>query len=185
MKRSLHTKKKIIAALLIVAGMAVVAMGVYLWRHNSGGQNTATVTTQRFSGPTSQEKAAADAHKDELVKQMDQEKQDQATSGQNQSSQKNVTPVITTATQNGTEIRISGYISGILEEGGTCTATLVQGTQKIVKTAKAFANVSTTQCSPILIDRTEFAAAGDWQVTLAYNSAAAKGASQVQTLAVQ
>ena len=167
---------------VVLLACAALGVGAYLWHHRSRPVQTDKVSNKHFSGPTEQEKADSEAHKDDIVKQQNEDKQNQGNGSQDQ---KTVTPIITDASQNGTSIRVAGYVSGIFEDGGTCTITITKGTAKITKTAQAFANVSTTQCSPVTIDRSEFPDAGQWQVTLAYNSAAAKGTSQAQQLAIQ
>jgi hypothetical protein len=179
-----RSKKKFIISTLALLGIAAATVGWFLW-HDSRQVDTSAVSSKHFSGPTQQEKDEAANHKDELVQQMNDEKGGQGGGDTNSDGKKAVTPIITDASQSDSQVRISGYVSGVFEDGGTCTITITQGSSKIVKTATAFENVSTTQCSPVTLQRSDFPAAGQWQVTLAYNSAAAEGTSQAQALAIQ
>lgn len=82
-----------------------------------------------------------------------------------------VYPVITGASHE----EVNAYVSGIVEDGGTCTATATKGSQTITGTSTGFANVSYTSCPPISLSLP----AGKWSVVLNYSSATSEGKSQV------
>jgi preprotein translocase subunit SecF len=179
-KSSPTRKRNIIISAVVI--LLVLAAGIGFAVKNSKNKTTDTTGAKQFSGPTEQEKADADAHKDEVVEQIKQE--DQAQNSGNTQEKRTVTPVVTSASQNGNSINVSGYVSGVFEDGGSCVITISQGDNKVVKTSKAFENVSTTQCEQTVISRSEFPASGNWQVVISYDSATAKGVSQAQSLAI-
>lgn len=174
----IFTKKKL---LLIIAGILVVALLVIIYAKVSPTKNIdqqEVGSSKTYDPPTEEEKAQADAHKDDLVTRMEEEDQPSE-------SKKVVTPVITNAAQNGDTIRVTGFVSDIFENNGTCTATFTQGGTTLVKTGKALANVSTTDCVPFSVARSEFSLTGEWQVTLAYKSSTAEGVSPAKALTIQ
>ncbi len=101
------------------------------------------------------------------------------------SPKKIVQPVIVSASQNEQEVSIRAYTPGIFEDGGSCNMTATQGTRKVTKTNEAFANVSTTDCAPFIMNRSEFPSAGEWNVVISYSSASAAGESQGKTLSLK
>jgi hypothetical protein len=123
-----------IVALIIVAGGVLAFVKIRDSNKplpTSADQPTNTVN---FNPPTEQEKSAADERKEAIVNEQNSNNQTPA------GSKKQVVPVITNASQNG----VNSYVSGIFEEGGTCTATFTQGAAKFTKTSTAFADATTT-----------------------------------------
>jgi hypothetical protein len=183
-KRLLTPKGAALTTALIV-GVAVC--GYYLAHNNqenspspTGSLTSAKRTTDQkddinSSPPTAEEKAQADAQKDQNISRANDEK----AAGQSTSnSKRSVTPVITNKNP-GDPVTISGYVSGVFEDGGVCTATLTQNGKTVTATSQGFKNVSTTNCAPISIARSQLPG-GTWQVSLSYSSAAAEGTSGVQ-----
>lgn len=131
--------------------------------------------TVNLNPPTEEEKSAADERKDAIVNEQNSNTQTPA------GSKKQVVPVITNASQSG----VNSYISGVFEEGGTCTATYIQGAAKFTKGSIGFADATTTNCAPISTTRSDFPASGEWLVTIMYSSAAAEGSSAAKAFTVQ
>ena len=121
------------------------------------------------SPPTKQEQAESNAAKDQIVK-------DKAANSarDNNPSASNVIPVITFVDQNG----INAYVSGVYETGGTCTATLSQGSAEFKKSVSSFKDATTTSCSPIDFSATDFTSKGTWTARVAYSSSTSNGSSQ-------
>jgi hypothetical protein len=134
--------------------------------------NTVSSENIQFPGPTEQELSDTDKHKENLANN------DQQTGNSNEKI--TVTPVITSANVN--EVR--GYVSGIAEDGGKCTATYTRGATTFTRTSTGILNVSNTICQPIKTSRSDFAVSGIWSVTLAYSSSSAEGISQTGTVEV-
>lgn len=121
--------------------------------------------TTNLDPPTEQEKKETEAHKDELVRQAQEEK-NQA----KQTGKKQVSVVVTNATASS----INSYVSGVVEENGTCTATMTQGSTVVTRTSQGFSNVGVTNCAPI---NPQLPNGGDWSLVLSYSSANAEGKS--------
>ncbi len=182
------TKKQIalgLAALLIFAGVATF---ISLRNNDASRISTAPTATNEpgteklnLNPPTEDEKKQAEDNKEALVKQMDQEKQAPASSGE----KKTVTPIIVDAGQYNETIEVRAFIPEIYEADGTCTATITNDTHTITKTTTAVQDATTTRCPTITIDRGEFATAGNWKAVVSYSSTTAQGNSSPKTFKVQ
>lgn len=89
-----------------------------------------------------------------------------------------VTPVISFAgagTVPGT-FGVSGYVDGVVEEGGMCTATLTKGTTSMQQTRSASADASSTACGEVTF-KAGAVGSGTWAATLAYSSSTSRGES--------
>jgi hypothetical protein len=127
-----------------------------------------------FNPPTKTDQNETDQTKENIVKQ-------QTSPGSTSNTGKiTVNPNITYADKT----TINGYVTGVFEEGGTCTATLTQGSQTITRTSIGFGNASYTQCPPISLTDAKLSA-GTWTVILSYDSAKAAGSSQPKTFNVR
>lgn len=133
--------------------------------------------------PTDEEKQAGNEQKDEIA----QEKQQQQTAPPPSSSnKKSVKPVIVTISADNGQIDVRGFVSGVFEEGGTCTARFTKpGSAAVTKTTTGFEDYNKTTCSPFTFPATHLPAKGDWSVTLSYASAIAEGTSDAVTFKVQ
>lgn len=181
MKKKLSRKLVVtivITTLLVVGGVSAALYNNKEQKPDTGGDQT-TSGSNDIPGPTEAEKAEANTHKDDLAKRQDME------TAPPTEGKKQVTPVIANATQNGPDVFVGGYVSGIYEDGGTCTFTFVKGSTQFTKTSEAFANASTTDCKNLTISRSEFPSSGEWTVTLTYNSSTASGVSQARQFNVQ
>lgn len=97
---------------------------------------------------------------------------------------KKVFPVIVSATLS-PDLQIRAYISGIYEDGGTCTFTAKNGNNKITKQSLAFKDATTTTCEPLKILRSEFSSTGMWDLSVGYLSSTSRGASQPTIIEVK
>lgn len=170
-----HKKKLLVVGVTIL----VIAAGAFAYtRFKSDdeppGQPTSPVN---YDPATPEEEAEGQARKKEL-----QEQQQQAA---NNSGNKQVTPVVTNASQDGETIFLSAYVPGVLENGGKCTYTVTKGSATVTKVTDGFVNVSNTNCTPLNLNRLEFSSTGDWQVVVSYASTSATGTSQPKTLTVK
>ena len=159
--------------MLLVALVLVLAVGGSAFAYTRLVDEESSATTSgagsqpgyvNLDPPTDQEKQETEAHKQSLAN-------DQGTpSPTTPSSKKQVTPVITSANHS----EVNAYVSGVFEDGGTCTAVATKGSQVVTKSSSGFANVSYTSCAPISISLS----AGTWLVVVSYGSAVAEGKSQ-------
>lgn len=152
------TRRRLWQALALVLVLAVLGLSWHHWHKSS----PTTTPGGSLSPATAAEKQAASDRKDQIV----QEQKNQASSG---AGIKNVSVIITEASST----TVKGYVQGVFEDGGTCTATATQGSQSQSKTSTGFANVSYTQCAPI--SWSPALGSGNWTINLAYKSATAQG----------
>jgi hypothetical protein len=73
-------------------------------------------------------------------------------------------------------VQASGFVAGVLEDGGTCTLTLTQGGREVSATSTAAADATTTMCG--LLETPPGIAAGTWDAVLTYESTDAAGRSR-------
>lgn len=157
-----------------------VLLGSVAWVLNSPNQQNTTSTdtpTEKTSidqmpssispnldPPTNKEKQQTEDYKKALAET------NNTSTNTTPSGKKLVYPVITSA--NHEEVR--AYVSGVIEDGGTCTATATKGSQ--VKTASSLGagDASYTGCGPISLSLPS----GTWSVVVRYSSASYEGKSQ-------
>jgi cytoskeletal protein RodZ len=174
----------IIVCLLILGGIGF-AVWKYFDRRNDqqasqrNSQKTVDSTPKINLNPaTPDDKKANDAHKDELVKQSEQEAQPTPPGG-------NVTPLITDASQYGDSVEISAFVPSIIEDGGKCVLTATLNSYKITRETAALRNAKNTICPTFAVPRNQFSAAGTWKVTVAYSSASHTGVSEAKALEIK
>ncbi len=178
-KRKRISKRVLVAIIVAACIVGSVAYIVYAQKaDNDTNKKRKSIT---YSGPSEQDKKDAEDENSSASKREEIENNQSATT----SSKKQVNPVITNANQSGDQVTVNAYISGVFEDGGTCTMTATKGTKTITRTSKAFADATTTNCSPLSIDRSAFSESGTWGVVVSYSSNSAEGKSQTSTLAVQ
>jgi hypothetical protein len=172
-KRSSRKLYVLVIAVLVLASLGA-GFAVY-HKRNTDKQLTkvASLTDKQkedinFDPPTDQEVSDTDKHKDDIVKENQQN--DQPTSGK-----RAVSPIISYIDKS----TANAYVTGVFEEGGTCTLTLTKGGQSFTKTSSGFENASYTQCAPI--DISSFSLSGSYSATLKYESPTALGSSTTQT----
>ncbi|HWU10713.1 MAG TPA: hypothetical protein VN520_30875 [Streptomyces sp.] len=72
-------------------------------------------------------------------------------------------------------LQASGFVAGLIEDGGTCTLTLSQNETVITVESLAGADATTTSCG--LLETGTTLAPGTWEARLSYSSASAEGRS--------
>ncbi len=162
--------------LLIVAALIIVGIGAALYFNsrsptNSGSGTKNAPTTAPYVNlqpATEQEKQQSQAAKDAIAAQQNQ-------TPASSSGKKQVTPVIAHADGSS----VSAYVGGVLEDGGTCTATFTKGSTVKTFTSQASANVSYTTCGAMTVTGLT---SGAWQLVVSYSSSTSAGSSQPQTV---
>lgn len=175
-----RVSKKVILA-IIIACVAVASIVYVVYAQQVSDDNKKAKKPITYSGPTEQDKQDAANNKANVAKRQELEKE----AKQESSSKKQVNPVITNASQSGQQVTITGYISGVFEDGGICTMIASKGSTTVTRTTKGFADATTTSCSPFFIERSVFSESGSWSVTIKYSSSSAEGTSQSKTLEIQ
>ena len=168
MAKNKSSQKKLIIVMVAVLLLASVAVTFRLIRdhRNQSKAPVSTVGSTNLTPPTEAEKQETEQHKQEISSQTPA-KLSTGTDGRKQ-----VTPVISSADK----ATVSAYVTGIFEEGGTCTATLTSGSKTITKTSTGFQNASYTQCAPIDLSGSNLGS-DTWSVTVSYSSTTAAGKS--------
>lgn len=165
------TPRHIIAGIVV---LALIAGGLWLWQSNDQKAKNA-------AGQTAPSIQAEKENTEKFEKALQEQKKSggESVGGSSSNSNLAVANVILAAA---TTSETRGYVSNVLEDGGTCTATYTKGSTKVTGTSTGFVDVNKTTCAPIPISGLS---RGDWVVVLSYKSATASGASQAITLNVQ
>lgn len=74
-------------------------------------------------------------------------------------------------------VTVNGFVAGVVEDGGTCTAVLSGGGATSRASAPAFADASATWCDPLVLDPVD-GDVGGWSVVLTYSSPSHEGTSE-------
>ena len=175
MIKNQKSKKTLIIVSVLVAILLAGGAWWFLIRSDSSASDPQPDIGEEainYSPPTTEEKNEAETRKDEIVSQQNQPKPTNNT--------QSATPItITTAGLNGKNVEVRGYISGIVQEGGTCTYTFT-GNGTVVKTSSGVADVSTTNCG-ISVPRTSLPG-NSWKVLISYKSGATSASSSAQSI---
>jgi hypothetical protein len=70
-----------------------------------------------------------------------------------------------------------GYVTGVVEDGGTCTLTLSRGGRDVVVETSGLADASTTACGGLEVAGSSLGG-GRWSAVLSYRSGAAAGTAE-------
>ncbi len=169
-------------ALLIIIGAGA---GYYIKTKNDKVADKPQTTAQgeqiNLDPPTKEDAQRVADNKQQIVDRDDALKA-QPRSG---SSQKSVKPVITYAGQYDGNVEVGGFVSGIFEDGGTCTATFTLGSAKVTKSVTAIKNANSVDCPAIVIGSNEFKQKGQWNLVLSYSSASYSGSSETKQIEVK
>lgn len=77
----------------------------------------------------------------------------------------------------------SGYVTGVIEDGGECTFTFTGAEGETSATSTGAANATTTSCGLVQVPMSELSR-GTWQVVLTYSSDTLTVVSQPMTLEI-
>lgn len=167
-RRSIKIIIPVIVLILVVAGASFFIISRKNNKEAAPSNGSGSIG---LSAPSESEKKETEQHKEGLGNDTPT-KLETGTDGKKQ-----VKPIISYADKTS----VTAYVTGIFEEGGTCTATLTSGSKTITKTSVGFQNASYTQCAPI--DLTSSAIGNDaWSVVVTYTSATATGKSDASTI---
>lgn len=148
--------------LLLIGGGSYIGL-----KDDNAPKNDANQTAEEdyinLDPPTEEEKTETEENKKSIS-------EDSPAPPASNNGKKQVTPVITSADRS--EVR--AYVTGIFEDGGTCTATATKGAQVKTATSSGFADFNKTTCAPITISLPD----GGWSIVVSYSSSTAEGKSQ-------
>lgn len=179
-KKLTNKKSILILTAVVLIAASVGAYFAFIKKDSQTGSNTPGVVDSgiNMEPATDVEKQETEQHK----KDIEAANNNKPASG---SGKKQVTPVVTYASQNGQTVTINAFVSGVVEDGGTCMAVFTRGNLRVTKTSQAFANANSTNCAPTFIDSSEFSSKGVWELTLSYSSATASGVAQPQAVSIE
>jgi cytoskeletal protein RodZ len=185
----MHKNKNKTKLIAVVGISALLVTGAAFGAYKKFGNNalpTDTITDESESKidlnpPTDEEKQQAEDNK----KRLEDEANDKP-----QGNLKQIKPVITSAgqfdsAQYGSAVEIRTLVTGVYETGGTCTATLTLGSQKLERKVEALQDATTTRCDVFIIPRAEIPAAGSWDLVVNYTSPTSSGSSDITRVEVK
>ncbi len=181
-KRKIVITAVIIVVVLVTTAAYMLLSGRFGWPQplfmSSNDTSVKSQDTERtvndvdYSGPTKEDVDESQAAKEKI----DQEQADD-NSTQTPAQQQTVSVAVSFADVSGTNFEVRAFVPTAIEGGGTCTATLTQGSSKVQKSSEAFVDTSSSQCRPIYIPVSEFPSKGTWSLNITYASATHKGES--------
>jgi hypothetical protein len=176
-KNSKFSRNGLIILALLLLGIIV---GVLIYNNRTKSQNIGKTSTGSYVdlSPATKQDQQANEDRKKNPGAGDTTDSNGQTSTSNDSSRKiTVTPYATSVSST----QVKAFISGITEDGGTCSVKLVQGSKVVTGSSTGFANASYTSCEPIDLKLSS----GSWVVTVGYSSSKASGNSSPQTFEIQ
>lgn len=78
-------------------------------------------------------------------------------------------------------VSVGGYITNVVEDGGSCLYMFAKNNEVIKKTAATMQNPTSTSCATVNFPASELAS-GTWQVALLYSSSLSEGTSNTKDI---
>lgn len=186
MKKIKRINKKSLIAIVIVA--LLVAGGIYAYSQRNANKSTSSADnpdsaeTINLDPPTEQDKKNVEQNKEAIA---ERQKNLQNQNQQPGDDRKAVKPVITYAGQYGAQVEIGGYVPGVFEDGGTCTARFGNSNKSFTKSVEAVKNVNSMDCPAMIAKNEEFSPKGKWTVVVSYDSPSAAGPSDAKVIEIK
>jgi hypothetical protein len=176
------SNKKILIFFTILLFLIFTGLIVYSLARNDNPPETQTDGIN-YGPATEEEIQAAEDNKSRLVEE--QKQQNQAPPPQQNSNQKTgVTLVFGYIEVRDGQVNSNGFISTIIEEGGTCTLTLKKGSRLAQATSLSLADAQSTVCGLMQINTSELSG-GEWSATISYSSDKYEGVSEERLITVE
>lgn len=175
-------KHRNVAIILFVVAICVVC-GFILYARNTNDTLQTTPSGQKINlnDPTKEEKDTGNKIKSEIV---DKEASQNNTSKVSASGKNSVMPTITYADQYSGKVEVGAFISGIFEDGGTCTLRLQKEGAVQTTSVSAIKGATSVNCPVMLVDRSSLSP-GIWSATVSYSSQSSEGQSTPRSVEVQ
>lgn len=180
------TRSRILVATFCTILIGAGGLVVYKVRSgNTANQDTPGSRTPGntiYSPTTEEERKETEQFKKEL-----EANQNSASQPTNQSGQGKITATVVITSLQFVEqtVKISGFVSNVFEDGGTCTLSLSATGQTVEATSQGVADVNKSSCPEISIPKTSLKSGVTYTAKLSYTSSAASGTSQSQTIQVK
>lgn len=186
MKINKNPKKKLlIITLLAVAALACTVAFLSMRDGFDKGRSANEVDQSagiNLDPPTDEEKQRADDNKRRIE---ERERAIEDAQNNDDGPRRTVTPAFSYLGQYGAQIEIGSYVSGIYEDGGTCTAKFSKDGESFSRSVQANKNVTSVDCSVIAVPVSDFPSKGIWSVVVSYDSLTAAGSSETRTFEVK
>ena len=165
--------------LLVLAALALLAalIGGVLWLRGDEFAGATAAGTPEQSAPT--EDGSASASTAPMAPRVTTPGEATATDEPAPTAGGEVTVVITQAGwgTSGNAAEVSGFVSGVIEDGGTCRVAMTHDGETVTAEREALADATTTACGAIEIGDLEMAS-GWWDAVLSYESPTSSGQSE-------
>lgn len=174
--------KKIVTLISVIVLLAAGGGVIFYYSQNTSIEDTPLTTdpiTQDINTdpPTEEEKQAADDSKERIVREEEQRSSQQG-------SKRQVKPIISSWGQSSSgSLEVNGFVSEIIETGGTCTLTISKNGTTLSAKSAGSADAQTTTCGEMIIGSGSLSP-GQWSATLAYTSSKAEGKSNPTTVEI-
>lgn len=165
-------------ALIIVGGLVIldVANKIDLpgFPDKKLSQSSNSNNNINYGPPTEQEKKETENFKNNK----DPSDKSTAPPAQTSTGKVAVTPIISSWGQNPQTgaVEVSGFVPGIFEDGGQCTAKLSNNSKVVEQSLQAVKSAQNVSCSLITIPKDKLGT-GKWSINLTYSSTQAEGSS--------
>ncbi len=173
----------VLCAVIIIAGLSFL----YYRSTNKNNLEKPSSTTGQTQGlnlspPTAEDAKRAETNKE---KNVTRDETINNTPTPEPGKKKSVKPTITYAGLYGDSAEVGGFVSGIFEDGGTCTATFTLSGTTFTKSVTAVKNISTVDCPVMSAPKAQFTQNGKWSVTILYDSSTATGKSDPREIEIK
>jgi hypothetical protein len=188
-KNSKYTRKKLfvlfvsILAILVILFVLEKSEVINLYNDQKQPSTTTEQDEINLNPPTEEELQAVEDNKNKLSEEIDKSN-NAVPPPQKEDGKIDVKPVIGYIEIRDEQIRANGFISTMIEEGGTCTLTLSRGEQKVQTTTTSLADAQSTICGLMLVNKNDVSN-GSWTATLSYSSDKYEGVSDEQIITIQ
>lgn len=91
-----------------------------------------------------------------------------------------VNVLLTNASITNNNVRASGFVTNLVQEGGECTYVFTSGSSTLTKKSSTLTNPTSTTCEAVTFSSSELPVSGTWKVVLSYSSSNAEGTSNTK-----
>ncbi len=176
---------------LIVALLILVLLGVagFYWQWQRTSKHSARTSSPGASQATQDAAAKADVENNKQAL-ANQNPPSQATKDNGQTSPPAASGdnvIISYAGEEEQTVKVSSYVTGVFEDGGTCTLTLSKDGSNVTRTQTGIADATHTTCPTFSIDNNGHGvmSAGTWSAVVSYKSTNHSGTSAAKTFEVK
>jgi hypothetical protein len=185
--KKIHTKtRKILVFATISIVVVCASIGTVLYFNRGGGPTTTGGSGVNLNPPTEQDKKETAEFKKALEDKLNTGGQSDSSPSPAPAPNTDTTPslmvTLSYISPSAQTVQAGGYLTGILEDNGTCTLTLTKGSLRATGTSTGFIDVNKTTCPQISIERSQLSQSGQWTAVLSYKSTKASGASAPQAV---